>query len=557
MKVKRKSRLQVKDYINGILAGDRILLSRAITLIESNLTSDRKLADAIIEQLLPRTGNSIRIGITGTPGVGKSTFIETFGKFLTAQNKKIAVLTVDPSSEKTKGSILGDKTRMDELAKDTSAFIRPSPSRQSLGGVTDSTHETILLCEAAGYEIIIVETVGVGQSETAVRSVTDFFLLLIQPGAGDELQGIKKGIMEMADGIAITKSDGENLKKAKEAQADLYHALHLFHPPISGFNTTVTLTSSVEKKGFSNIWKQIESFKEMTFDNDYFFRQRKDQDLNWFHSRIETQIKNRITQKIKKQIASLDKKIIEAKITSGKAAKAILKKIKIVITLMLFAISFSFAQNLSPQARVTPNLNDLFNGMPFARSAPNVVGDVYIDSHWAMTSIELIDDKKIEWYWTRYDLRSDELEIKTPAGTKIMSSNRIKEFYVKDTTGANRKFINATSFKKEGVPLNGILEMLAEGTRPLFKQFRLDIQRPNYNPALNSGTRDSKIIKSSDYYYSIDGELIKIPNAKKFIASLGEHSNPVNNYIRKNHLSMKEEKDLNLIFSFYNSLLTP
>ncbi|MEQ8425385.1 MAG: methylmalonyl Co-A mutase-associated GTPase MeaB, partial [Cyclobacteriaceae bacterium] len=224
------SRLTTDAYIKGILAQDRVVLSRAITLVESQLTSDQFLAEDLIQTLLPKTGNAIRIGITGIPGVGKSTFIESFGKYLTAIGKKLAVLAIDPSSQRTKGSILGDKTRMEELSKDDNAFIRPTSAANALGGVSDRTREAILLCEAAGFDVIIVETVGVGQSEIAVRSMVDFFLLLLIGGAGDELQGIKKGIMEMADGVVITKADGDNTKRAQQAQTDYQHALHLFSP---------------------------------------------------------------------------------------------------------------------------------------------------------------------------------------------------------------------------------------------------------------------------------------------------------------------------------------
>jgi LAO/AO transport system kinase len=337
MKVRKKRRLSIKDYTQGILTGNRVLLSRAITLIESSLPSDRKLANEITEALLLKTGKSIRIGITGVPGVGKSTFIEAFGKMLTAQNKKVAVLAVDPSSQKTKGSILGDKTRMDELAKDQMAFIRPSPTNQSLGGVAESTRETILLCEAAGYEIILVETVGVGQSETTVRSMTDFFLLLMLPGSGDELQGIKKGIMEMADGIAITKSDGDNLKKAKQAQSDFQQALHLFSTPESGVTPKVILVSSIEQKGIAETWNTIESFREKTIASGFFTHQRQEQEINWFHSQINTQIRHRITQqkKIKTKISSLEKKIRTFKISPGKAVGDLLKDIKLILILIL------------------------------------------------------------------------------------------------------------------------------------------------------------------------------------------------------------------------------
>lgn len=562
MKVRRKSRLRVKDYTQGILAGNRVLLSRAITLIESNLPSDRKLADEIIEELLPKTGKSVRIGITGVPGVGKSTFIEAFGKMLTSQNKKTAVLAVDPSSQKTKGSILGDKTRMDELAKDPLAFIRPSPTNESLGGVTESTRQTILLCEAAGYEIILVETVGVGQSETTVRSMTDFFLLLMLPGSGDELQGIKKGIMEMADGIAITKSDGDNLKKAKQAQADFQHALHLFAASESGLTPQVTLVSSIEKKGITEIWKNIASSIEKTKASGFFTYQRQEQDISWFHSQINAQITQRITRqkKMKTKIKALEKKIRSFKISPGKAVGDLFKGLKILCILLLLCPHLSFSQNLSLQARRMPNITDLFNGMPFARPESGIVGDVYIDSVWSLTSVELSDaEKPLEWYMTRYNIQSDEMEIKTPGGVKVLKWGRIKQFQIKDsaTTNGNRRFVKGSAFKKNGVPLDGFMELIVDGRCPLIKEYTVFVKRPDYNPALNSGSRDSEIIKESNYYFSLNSELQKIPGTKKFLASLGEQSAQVSNYIKTNDLSLKNERDMISIFLYYNSLLHP
>ncbi|MCL2435668.1 MAG: methylmalonyl Co-A mutase-associated GTPase MeaB [Lentimicrobiaceae bacterium] len=228
LQFKRKKKLSADGYLAGILEGNRVVLSQAITLIESTAHHDIVVANQIIEKCLPYSGNSMRIGITGVPGVGKSTFIETFGKYLTSIGKKLAVLAVDPSSERSKGSILGDKTRMEELSIDPNAFIRPSPSGLTLGGVARKTRETIILCEAAGFDVIIIETVGVGQSETAVKSMVDFFLLLMLSGAGDELQGIKRGIMEMADALIITKADGDNVAKATAAKALYQSALQLF-----------------------------------------------------------------------------------------------------------------------------------------------------------------------------------------------------------------------------------------------------------------------------------------------------------------------------------------
>ncbi|RLD85365.1 MAG: methylmalonyl Co-A mutase-associated GTPase MeaB, partial [Bacteroidetes bacterium] len=233
-KFKPRNRLKAEEYIDGILNGNRVILSRAITIIESNLESDKKLAKEIIQAVLPRSGNSIRIGITGVPGVGKSTFIEVFGKHLIVQGHKVAILSIDPSSQRSKGSILGDKTRMEELANLENAYIRPSASGDTLGGVANKTGETVLLCEAAGYDVVLIETVGVGQSETAVHGMTDFFLLLMLSGAGDELQGIKKGIMEMADMVVINKADGDNIRRSEMAKLQYQNALHIFPRSESG-----------------------------------------------------------------------------------------------------------------------------------------------------------------------------------------------------------------------------------------------------------------------------------------------------------------------------------
>lgn len=310
--------------------GDRVTLGRAITYIESKKASDIRLAEALLGKILSRSNKTLRIGITGAPGVGKSTFIEGFGKHLTSLGKKIAVLAVDPSSTKTKGSILGDRTRMEELSKDKHAFIRPTSSGSALGGVADKTRETMLLCEAAGYEIIIVETVGVGQSETAVRNMVDFFLLLQLPGGGDELQGIKKGIMEMADAIVITKSDGANEKKARLAQVEFQHALHLFQPSASGWIPKVLTTSAVQKKGIEEVWKMMEAFYESTVANGSFQHNRDQQKLFWFHESIQLLLREKIIQskKLAARMKSLEKRIIKGEILSPAAAKELLKNLR-------------------------------------------------------------------------------------------------------------------------------------------------------------------------------------------------------------------------------------
>lgn len=327
MKGFKNKSIDIDQLEEGILSGDRIILAKAITLIESQLEADQLAAEVLMERLLPKTGNSIRLGITGVPGVGKSTFIETFGKYLTSTGKKIAVLTIDPSSKKTKGSILGDKTRMDELSKDPMAFIRPSPTGGSLGGVTNSTREATLLCEATGFEIIIIETVGVGQSEVAVREMTDFFLLLMLSGAGDELQGIKKGIMEMADGIVITKADGENIKQAQHAQADYQHALHLFGTSKSGWIPSVLTASALANKGIPEVWTMIQKFESLTMANGFFNNQRIEQDVYSLHQCVDDQIRNFVMDKSKTLLSKLEEKIKLRQLSPRRASRMILEKI--------------------------------------------------------------------------------------------------------------------------------------------------------------------------------------------------------------------------------------
>ena len=310
-----KKRLSIQEYTNGIIAGNRMILSRAITLIESNLQDDKQLAQDVLESILPFTGKSIRLGITGIPGVGKSTFIETFGKFLTSINKKIAVLAIDPSSQLTKGSILGDKTRMEELAHEPLAYIRPSPTGASLGGVTHKTRETMLLCEAAGFEVVIVETVGVGQSETYVHGMVDFFLLLMLAGAGDELQGIKKGIMEMADLIAITKADSGNELQANLAKNEYESALHTFPPDGSGWFPEVVVCSATEKKGIAEIWELVEKHREMLRKNGKFVENRQNQNLSWMHDFIKQSLEQNFytNQNVSTKIKDFKKAVSEAK----------------------------------------------------------------------------------------------------------------------------------------------------------------------------------------------------------------------------------------------------
>lgn len=307
----RAEQLSNEQLREGIIAGNTVMLSRAITLVESQLDKDRKQASQLVESLLPLTGKSIRLGISGVPGGGKSTFIEAFGTFLTAQNHKVAVLAVDPTSVKTRGSILGDKTRMDELSKDPKAFVRPTATGGHLGGVAGKTRETVLLCEAAGYNIIIIETVGVGQSETTVRGMVDFVLLLMLAGAGDELQGIKKGILEIADGIAINKADGDNMKAAKRAQAELKHALHLVASEDQSV-PDVVVCSATSKTGLNEIWEMIDSFKVRNESNGAWTDNRSSQHLLWMEESLTELILNAakrselnsIRADLEKQIAS-------------------------------------------------------------------------------------------------------------------------------------------------------------------------------------------------------------------------------------------------------------
>lgn len=288
----RKIQPSSEELVKGILSGDISALSRAITLVESTNVTHLAKANDIIKASLPHANKSVRIGITGVPGVGKSTFIEAFGKHLTSLGKKVAVLAVDPSSTISHGSILGDKTRMEELVKDKNAYIRPSASGETLGGVARKTRETIILCEAAGFDTIVIETVGVGQSETAVHSMVDFFLLLKISGAGDELQGIKRGIMEMADAIVINKADGDNVAKAKLAKTEFNRALHLFPAKSSGWIPTVSTCSAYEKTGIDDVWQTISNYLELVKSNHYFEEKRKDQNQYWMMETINEQLKN-------------------------------------------------------------------------------------------------------------------------------------------------------------------------------------------------------------------------------------------------------------------------
>ena len=326
IKDNRKKQLNTKELVNDILNGNITALSRAITLIESKNPKHSETATTIIKSCLPYANKSTRIGITGVPGVGKSTFIESLGKHLTSLDKKVAVLAVDPSSTITRGSILGDKTRMEDLVKDANAFIRPSASGDSLGGVARKTRESIILCEAAGFDTIIIETVGVGQSETTVHSMVDFFLLLKLAGAGDELQGIKRGIIEMADAIVINKADGDNIKRAKLAKVDFNRALHLYPEKTSKWQPQVKLCSALHNEGITEVWEMINKYAELTKGNDFFETHRKAQNKYWLLQTIEDQLKSGFFNqpKIKKELEKLLLQIEGGKITPFTAAEILL-----------------------------------------------------------------------------------------------------------------------------------------------------------------------------------------------------------------------------------------
>lgn len=287
-----RRRLSVDELVKGVSEGDRMILSKAITLIESNAPKDFDKAQRVLQALLPRTGKALRIGITGVPGAGKSTFIESFGQLLCRQGCKVAVLAVDPTSSITGGSILGDKTRMQMLSREPNCFIRPSPSKGTLGGVARKSRETMLLCEAAGCDVILVETVGVGQSETTVRSMVDFFMLVVLTGAGDELQGIKKGIMELADAIVVNKADGDNLNKAIVTQGEYERMVEFIRPATEGWQTHAYKCSALTKDGLMELWAVMKKFEKVTKASGVFDKRRKSQVLSWVHNMIDEHLHN-------------------------------------------------------------------------------------------------------------------------------------------------------------------------------------------------------------------------------------------------------------------------
>ncbi|MBB3188330.1 methylmalonyl Co-A mutase-associated GTPase MeaB [Microbacter margulisiae] len=325
-RIKKRKQYSAAEIVDGIVKGNRVILSQAVTLIESELPEHEIIAQEIIERCLPYSGNSIKIGITGVPGAGKSTFIEALGMFLVQQGHQLAVLAIDPSSERTKGSILGDKTRMIELSRQPNAFIRPSPSAGTLGGVARKTRETILLCEAAGFNTIFVETMGVGQSETVVHSMVDFFLLLQVAGTGDELQGIKRGIMEMVDGIAINKAEEGNLERVNLTKAQLVNALHMFPLPESGWTPKVMTCSAMNHTNIDVIWAMILSYIDFVKDNGFFQRNRTQQATYWMYEAINEQLKNHFYNdpNIARWLKEYEQKIFANEIFSFAAASRLL-----------------------------------------------------------------------------------------------------------------------------------------------------------------------------------------------------------------------------------------
>ena len=327
--LKRKARrqLSVAEYVDGIVKGDVTILSQAVTLVESVKPEHQAVAQEVIEKCLPYSGNSIRVGISGVPGAGKSTSIDVFGlHVLEKYNGKLAVLAIDPSSERSKGSILGDKTRMEKLSVHPKSFIRPSPSAGSLGGVARKTRETIVLCEAAGFDKIFVETVGVGQSETAVHSMVDFFLLIQLAGTGDELQGIKRGIMEMADGIVINKADGDNLERAKLAATQFRNALHLFPAPESGWTPQVLTYSGFFNLGVKEVWDMVYQYIDFVKGNGYFEHRRNEQSKYWMYETINEQLRDSFyhNRKIETRLSDKEKQVLQGNLTSFVAAKNLL-----------------------------------------------------------------------------------------------------------------------------------------------------------------------------------------------------------------------------------------
>ncbi|WLR43864.1 methylmalonyl Co-A mutase-associated GTPase MeaB [Bacillus carboniphilus] len=323
-------RQTVEELTNGIIAGDRASLARGITLVESNSQKHFEEGQMLLQALMSHQNKTIRIGITGVPGAGKSTFIDSFGTYLTSKGLKVAVLAIDPSSQVSKGSILGDKTRMERLARDHKAFIRPSPAGGKLGGVSRKTRESIILCEAAGYDVILVETVGVGQGEYVVRNMVDFFLLIVLTGAGDELQVMKKGIMELPDLVVVNKADGDNKQRAVKAKQELNTILHFLTSYTEGWLTEAVLCSSTKESGIEEIWTKIEQFRERVEKNGLFKKRREEQQKEWLHDLIKEQVERLVFQHpiIKEHISQLESDIIKGKQSVSKSALSVIELFK-------------------------------------------------------------------------------------------------------------------------------------------------------------------------------------------------------------------------------------
>jgi LAO/AO transport system kinase len=322
----KRRKLTLDDYARGVLAADVGILSRAITLVESNHPAHEALAQELLTHILPQTGNSIRVGITGVPGAGKSTLIESLGCQLCAQGHRVAVLAVDPSSSVTGGSILGDKTRMQDLSREPNAYIRPSPSSGSLGGVGRKSRETMLLCEAAGYDVILVETVGVGQSEITVRSMVDFFLLVMIAGAGDELQGMKKGVIEIADLLAVNKADGDNLGRVNLACAEYNRVLHFLQPATPGWLTRCTTCSAFIPETLAALWGIVQDFAATTRESGAFAARRKHQSIEWMHAMIEEELRHRFfrDERVRKLIPEIERQVADQTLPAATAVRRIM-----------------------------------------------------------------------------------------------------------------------------------------------------------------------------------------------------------------------------------------
>ncbi|MGJ8649960.1 MAG: methylmalonyl Co-A mutase-associated GTPase MeaB [Opitutaceae bacterium] len=321
-----KSLPDIEAMYAGVLAGDRAYLARAITLVESRAPKHRPFARDLMQRILPHSGGAMRVGLTGVPGAGKSTFIEALGMLLCQQGKKVAVLAVDPSSSVNGGSILGDKTRMEDLSRELNAFIRPSPSGVSLGGVAARTREALLLCEAAGYDVVLVETVGVGQSETAVRTMTDFFLLLQIAGAGDELQGIKKGVIELADAIVVNKADGGNLLRAEQAKMEYTKVLHFLHPFTPGWKPQAMTCSALNSEGVDAVWQLIEQFRDELTTSGVFDQRRREQNVDWFKSLLQYAVMDRFTAENHTAINDYEAAVGEGSVPVSVALDALLNR---------------------------------------------------------------------------------------------------------------------------------------------------------------------------------------------------------------------------------------